>query len=213
MDRVVAYASRTLSMSKRNYPAHKLEFLALKWAMTDHFHESLYGVMFVFIDNNSNVYFDLNQIRHNRLMLGIVWLTTTSSFTTKSASQILKLMLCHVFHGIDKSSDDVFLDCNAVKAIIVGCSLETPLFEAYMGSPIHTKSLHITTISDALTSLENTALGHKTEIIQPAKITHEQWAEEQNVDIHIAEIGDLVKSKKMHQHESSNNDPSALGTL
>ena len=30
MDRVVAYASRSLKPSERNYPAHKLEFLALK---------------------------------------------------------------------------------------------------------------------------------------------------------------------------------------
>ena len=37
--RVIAYASRSLSPSERNYPAHKLEFLALKWAITDKFHE------------------------------------------------------------------------------------------------------------------------------------------------------------------------------
>ena len=29
-DRVIAYASHTLSKSERNYPAHKLEFLSLK---------------------------------------------------------------------------------------------------------------------------------------------------------------------------------------
>ena len=39
----IAYASRTLSKSERNYDAHKLEFLALKWAVTDRFHEYLYG--------------------------------------------------------------------------------------------------------------------------------------------------------------------------
>ena len=33
--RVIAYASRSLSNTEKNYPAHKLEFLALKWAITD----------------------------------------------------------------------------------------------------------------------------------------------------------------------------------
>ena len=52
-NRVIAYASQTLSNSERNYPAHKFEFLALKWAITDHFHEYLYGGNFdVYMDNN-----------------------------------------------------------------------------------------------------------------------------------------------------------------
>ena len=50
--RVITYASRSLSKSERNYPVHKLEFLALKWAITDRFHEYLYGSEFqVFTDN------------------------------------------------------------------------------------------------------------------------------------------------------------------
>ena len=40
-----------------NYPAHKLEFLALKWAVTDCFHEYLYGGKFnVYTDNNPLTY-------------------------------------------------------------------------------------------------------------------------------------------------------------
>ena len=38
-DRVIAYASRVLRHTEAKYPAHKLEFLALKWAVTDRFHE------------------------------------------------------------------------------------------------------------------------------------------------------------------------------
>ena len=41
--RVIAYVSRSLSHSEKNYPTHKLEFLALKWAETNRFHEYLYG--------------------------------------------------------------------------------------------------------------------------------------------------------------------------
>ena len=55
--RVIAYASRSLSKSERNYPVQKLEFLALKWAITDKFHEYLYGSEFqVFTDNNPLTY-------------------------------------------------------------------------------------------------------------------------------------------------------------
>ena len=42
---------------EHNYPAHKLEFLALKWAITDRFHEYLYGHQFdVYTDNNPLTY-------------------------------------------------------------------------------------------------------------------------------------------------------------
>ena len=44
--RVIAYARRSLSHTEHNYPAHKLEFLALKWAITDRFHEYLYDGQF-----------------------------------------------------------------------------------------------------------------------------------------------------------------------
>ncbi|PJE77798.1 hypothetical protein CI610_03273 [invertebrate metagenome] len=54
---VIAYASRGLRPSEKNYPAHKLEFLALKWAVTDKFHDYLYGMEFeVVTDNNPLTY-------------------------------------------------------------------------------------------------------------------------------------------------------------
>ena len=56
-ERPVAFASRGLSPSERNYPAYKLEFLSLKWAVTDKFHDYLYGVPFHMItDNNPLTY-------------------------------------------------------------------------------------------------------------------------------------------------------------
>ena len=57
-ERVVAYTSHSLNKAERNYDAHKLEFLALKWAVTDQFHEYLYGSpkFDVFTDNNPLMY-------------------------------------------------------------------------------------------------------------------------------------------------------------
>ena len=57
LDQVIAYASRSLKPAEQNYPAHKLEFLALKWAITDKFHDYLYSAKFdVFMDNNPLTY-------------------------------------------------------------------------------------------------------------------------------------------------------------
>ena len=57
LNTIIAYTSRTLSKSERNYPAYKLEFLALKWAVTDQFHEYLYG-------GNCDVYTDNNYLTY-----------------------------------------------------------------------------------------------------------------------------------------------------
>ena len=51
-DAVIAYASMSLAKAKSHYPMHKLEFLALKWAVIKKFHNYLYGLTFdVYTDN------------------------------------------------------------------------------------------------------------------------------------------------------------------
>ena len=54
---VIAYASRSLNKAESHFPAHKLEFLTLKWAVVEKFHEYLYGSTFdVYTDNNLLTY-------------------------------------------------------------------------------------------------------------------------------------------------------------
>ena len=56
-ERVRAYASQGLSKSEANYPAHKLEFLALKWAVCEKIQDYLLGAHFtVHTDNNPLTY-------------------------------------------------------------------------------------------------------------------------------------------------------------
>ena len=59
-DRVISYGSRTLSDAERNYNLHsgKLEFLALKWAITERFSDYLIGGphFTVYTDNNPLTY-------------------------------------------------------------------------------------------------------------------------------------------------------------
>lgn len=58
--RVIAYASRTLTLAEKNYHHHsgKLEFLALKWSICDHFRDYLYYApnFTVYTDNNPLTY-------------------------------------------------------------------------------------------------------------------------------------------------------------
>ncbi|XP_072574387.1 retrovirus-related Pol polyprotein from transposon 412 isoform X2 [Paramormyrops kingsleyae] len=51
--RPIAFASKSLTQAQRNYPAHRLEFLALKWSICDKFSHWLKGHKFtVWTDNN-----------------------------------------------------------------------------------------------------------------------------------------------------------------
>ena len=57
LKRVIAYASRALTKSEKNYNAYKLEFLALKWAVTEKFSDYLTMNHFtVLTDNNPLTY-------------------------------------------------------------------------------------------------------------------------------------------------------------
>ncbi|XP_062852675.1 retrovirus-related Pol polyprotein from transposon 297 [Trichomycterus rosablanca] len=55
--RPIAFASKALTRAQCNYPAHRLEFLALKWAVCDKFSHWLKGSNFtVWTDNNPLTY-------------------------------------------------------------------------------------------------------------------------------------------------------------
>ena len=56
--RMIAYTSRSVSKTESNYPAHKLEFLALKWAVYEKFHEYLYGA------KTFDIYTDINPLTY-----------------------------------------------------------------------------------------------------------------------------------------------------
>ena len=86
--RVIAYSTRSVSKTEMNYPVHKLGFLAFKWAITDKFHDHLYG------GNTFDVYTDNNPVTYVCLLLSWMpvaaggwqdWLIIISRFTTSQA--------------------------------------------------------------------------------------------------------------------------------
>lgn len=77
--RVIAYASRGLSQCEARYPAHKLEFLALKWAITEKFHDYLYGNVFTVITDNNPLRYVLTKAKLDATSYR--WLAAFSTFT------------------------------------------------------------------------------------------------------------------------------------
>ena len=54
---MIAYGSKGLNPAEKNYAAHKQEYSALKWAVTEKFSDYLYGHKFtVLTDNNPLTY-------------------------------------------------------------------------------------------------------------------------------------------------------------
>ena len=77
-NRVIAYASRGLTKSEKNYPAHKLEFLSLKWSVCDKFHDYLYGNKFRVLTDNNPLTYVLTSA--NLDATGHRWLATLSAY-------------------------------------------------------------------------------------------------------------------------------------
>ena len=85
-DTVIAYAGRSLTKAESNYPAHKLEFFILKWAVVETFHEYLYGsTLDVYTDNNSLTYMlttvKLDAARH-------CWVTSLANYNFQLYSKL-----------------------------------------------------------------------------------------------------------------------------
>lgn len=74
----VAFASRKLSDSERNYPVHQLEFLALKWAVVDKFHDYLYGANFTVRTDNNPLTYVLTTAKLNAV--GHRWLAALATY-------------------------------------------------------------------------------------------------------------------------------------
>ena len=79
--KVISYASRTLTPAKKNYHMHsgKLEFLALKWAITDKFKNYLYyGPPFTVYTDNNPLSYVLTTAKLNST--GMRWVAELANF-------------------------------------------------------------------------------------------------------------------------------------
>lgn len=78
LDRVISYASRGLSKAEQHYPAHKLEFLGLKWAVCDKFCDYLHSGKFSVITDNNPLTYVLTSAKLDAC--GHRWLAALANF-------------------------------------------------------------------------------------------------------------------------------------
>ena len=188
VERVIAYASRGLRNSERHYPAHKLEFLCLKWAVTDKFHDYLYGNQFLVCTDNNPLTYVLSTARLDAT--GHRWLAALSSFnfslkykTGKSNSDA---------DGLSRKPHETQeLFTEAVKAI---CQAYT----VARGSCPYAENLVITSSPQLVESLDSQS-DDSLEFtpknnIGATDISSINWAKEQSEDSCIGKILNFVKS-------------------
>ena len=180
-ERVVAYASRGLRKSERNYPAHKLEFLALKWAVVDKFHDYLYGNKFrVRTDNNPLTYAfttaKLDALSHR-------WLAALSTYN----------------FSIQYRSGKQNTDADALSRLPETSSESTSIM-----FPEAIKALFQATLADVeeLPAVECVSLSQQSsdepesgpDLALGSQISDVDWKEEQRKDIAINRVIEILES-------------------
>ena len=141
--RVIAYASRSVTKTESNYPAHKLEFLALKWAICEKFHEYLYGStpFEVYTDNNPLAYV-LTTAKLDAC--GRRWVAKLANYnftiqyrsgqSNVEADALSRISWPKVLDGTD-TVDVENMDTHIVNAIIAGARSKSSLIESISSSP------------------------------------------------------------------------------
>lgn len=89
---LVAYVSKSLNPSVKNYPMHKLKFLALKWPMVDKLQDYLYGATFVVKNYKNPLMYLLSTAKLDAT--GHQWLATLSEFQFSPGQETGMLMPC-----------------------------------------------------------------------------------------------------------------------
>lgn len=66
IERIIAYASRKLSDTKRHYHSNELECLAVVWSVNDKFRHYLFGRKFTVVTDNAAItwMFSKHQLKH-----------------------------------------------------------------------------------------------------------------------------------------------------
>ena len=193
--RVVAYTSRSVSTSEANYPAHKLEFLALKWAITEKFHDYHYGgnVFDVYTDNNPLTYI-LTSAKLDAC--GQRWVTRLANYNFSlhyragminvGADALSRIQWPTVLSKPEDSELVETISCQSIKAICCSTNLSCGYFET---------------------------LCHNAGAIPTKYVAQEallDWRSEQLKDQCLKELISLLESNKLNARRIKKNDSKVI---
>ena len=181
IERVIAYASRGLRRSERNYPAHKLEFLCLKWAVTEKFHDYLYGNQFLVCTDNNPLTYVLTSAKLDAT--GHRWLAALSTYNFSLKYKSGKSN-CDADGLSRRPHDCTELFPEAVKAIC----------EAYTVSRSSCPYAENYVVTSAPLLAETVDSNIQSDDFESTDINTVDWAEEQTNDHSINRVLHFVKS-------------------
>ena len=200
--RVIACASRSVSKSKSHYPAHKLEFLALKWAVCEKFHEYLHG------SKSFEVYTDKNPLTYVLTpakldACGQRWVAKLANynFTIKykcGLSNVEADALSRIYWPdvlADNEDLDIDLECmdtHVVNAVLTGFKSKSSLIESVSCS------------SKIIPTKLNLDSGSSLVI---------DWMKEQRTDPNLSIIVKLIESGQLQKRKLHGKDSPEVKSL
>ena len=198
--RVIAYASRSVSKAESNYPAHKLEFLALKWAVCEKFHEYLYGSkpFEVFTDNIPLTYV-LTSAKLDAC--GQRWVAKLASYNfsikyrcgvSNTEADVLSRIKWPEALSENMDIDNGCMDTHVINAILAGAVTKSSLIESVSCS----------------TDVIPTELDNNTD-----KLSSINWIKEQRLDPNLGVIIRLIESGQLFKRKLQGKDSTEIKSL
>lgn len=200
--RPVAFASRKLSAPEQRYPIHQLEFLALKWAIVDKFHDYLYGAKFTVRTDNPLTYVlttaKLNATGHR-------WLSALATYDFKvqyrpGRHNIDADLLSRQLPSTEVSPDWDEISSPGVKAI---CQITTPYLQTESNRLIDQLGAN----SKSVPSIY--ACPTQLEISDLEQLSHHELRRAQEQDSIIGAVKKAVETGQL-QSMAKNQDPSIV---
>ena len=195
--RVIAYASRSVSKAESNYPAHKLEFLALKWAVCEKFHEYLYGTkpFEVFTDNNPLTYV-LTSAKLDAC--GQRWVAKLANYNFSIKYRC----------GVSNTEADALSRIKWPEAISEKLDLDNRCMDTHIINTILTGAV---SKSSLIESVSCNADVIPTELDKTtSKLSNINWMKEQRLDPNLGVIIRLIESEQLFKRKLQGKDSTEL---